>query len=398
MRLRLLAGAALALSAALGAPTVAEEEHTVWRLFVADHAEPRVTVLDLETAAEVASFELAAPASLYVTASKQAVYAVQGSANRVSAIRSGIAVDDHGDHGDIEVTAPSLVEAVVEGERPVHFIEHDGHITIFFDGEGVAKVAGEQDWLKGDLETADYAAAAPHHGVAVKVGETLLISEPHPEDPGKLPVGINVLDRDGNRIGDLHSCPDLHGEASSGHTLAIACATGLLLVEEGTAGPTITHLPYAGLPEGKSTTLLGGVGLKYWLGNYGADKVVLIDPEDAAAFRLVDLPSRRVHFAVDPVNVKYAYIFTEDGALQRLNVLSGAITDTLALTEPYSMDGEWSLPRPRIAVAGHEIAVTDPLGGVVHIVDAESFELEREIAVAGRPYNIVAVGGSGQSH
>ena len=62
------------------------------------------------------------------------------------------------------------------------------------------------------------------------------------------------------------------------------------------------------------------------------------------------------------------------------------------------MDGEWSLPRPRIAVAGDQIAVTDPLKGLVHIVDAKTFELDRDIPVAGLPYNIVAVGGSGATH
>lgn len=70
----------------------------------------------------------------------------------------------------------------------------------------------------------------------------------------------------------------------------------------------------------------------------------------------------------------------------------------LKLTEPYSMDGEWNLPRPRIAVAGEDIAVTDPLKGVIHIVHAEDFELESEIALKGKPFNIVAVGGSGEDH
>jgi hypothetical protein len=143
---------------------------------------------------------------------------------------------------------------------------------------------------------------------------------------------------------------------------------------------------------------LGGVGLQYFLGNYGPDKVALIDPTEADAFRLIELPTRRVHFAVDPQQPKFAYIFTEDGKLHQLDVLSGQITKSIALTEPYSMDGEWSLPRPRIAVAGSEIAVTDPLKGLLHIVNAKTFELDRDIPVQGLPYNIVAVGGSGAQH
>lgn len=59
---------------------------------------------------------------------------------------------------------------------------------------------------------------------------------------------------------------------------------------------------------------------------------------------------------------------------------------------------EWNLPRPRIAVAGEDIAVTDPLKGVIHIVHAEDFELETDIALEGKPFNIVAVGGLGEDH
>lgn len=385
---------ALALTAAASAA-----EHTAWRLFVADHARPEVTAIDLGTDKPVGSFTLKSPATLYTTASKAAVYAVQRDGDQVSAIASGIAISDHGDHGDLEVSPPALLAATVAGDKPVHFVDHDGRLALFFDDEGVARVLDEADWLAGNAATHDLKLAAPHHGVAAPLGDYLLATRPNAEDAKELPVGIDVYGADGKPVGDLHACPDLHGEASSGDTLAIACATGLLLVKARRGGPEITHLPYsAGLPAGKSTTLLGGVGMQYWLGNYGADRVAIIDPSATEPFRLVDLPSRRVHFAIDPQQVQYAYIFTEDGRLNRLDVVSGAIDKSLALTEPYSMDGEWSMPRPRLAVVGNEIAVTDPLEGRIRIVDAKSFEFSRDLATGGTPYNIVAVGGSGVSH
>ncbi|TIM62312.1 MAG: hypothetical protein E5Y60_27495, partial [Mesorhizobium sp.] len=87
-------------------------------------------------------------------------------------------------------------------------------------------------------------------------------------------TGIRVADKAGAPIGGIHACPDLHGEASSGNILAFACATGLLVVSHGDGSPAIRHLPYAdSLPNGKTTTLIGGRGLQYFLGNYGADKV-----------------------------------------------------------------------------------------------------------------------------
>ena len=383
------------VSTALTAPATADET-SVWRLFVGDHTAPQVTAIDLATGTSLATLPLASPASLY--AADGAVFAVQGAGNQVSAIDSGIAVDDHGNHGDIEVTAPALIEAVVAGEKPVHFVEHGGKIALFFDGTGSTSIVEAHRWVDdGEVAAVHFDSGVPHHGVAVPWGDHTIITVPHPEDPSNLPIGVDVLDVDGNVVGGTHGCADLHGEASSGTMLAIACADGLLLVS-GSGEPSITKIGYDGLPEGKSTTLIGGQGLQYFLGNYGADKVVIIDPAEAEPYRLIDLPTRRVHFVTDPVRPKFAYIFTEDGQLRQLDVVKGEIVRSVTVTEPYSMDGEWSLPRPRLAVAGDVIAVTDPLAGKVHLVDAETFEITRDIAVEGLPYTIVAVGGSGTEH
>jgi zinc transport system substrate-binding protein len=62
------------------------------------------------------------------------------------------------------------------------------------------------------------------------------------------------------------------------------------------------------------------------------------------------------------------------------------------------MDGHWSDPRPRIAVAGDAIIVSDPLKGVLHVVDAGSFAETGTIPVEGKPFNVVAIGGSGETH
>ncbi len=389
--------ASLFLTSALVTPAMAEET-TAWRLFVGDHTLPSVSAIDLETRATLGTFPLASPATLYTTHSGEAVFAVQGAGNQISAISSGIAIDDHGDHGDIEISDPALVEAVVAGERPVHFVEHDGQIALFFDGTGTTSIVHEHDWVDdGKVEAREIDSGAPHHGVAVPWGDYAIISVPNAQDPSQLPIGVNVIDAQGNVVGDTHGCADLHGEASSGNMLAIACAEGLLIVT-GSGEPKIEKIDYADLPEGKSTTLVGGQGMQYFLGNYGADKVVIIDPAEADPYRLVELPTRRVHFVTDPVRPRLAYIFTEDGQLRQLDVVKGEIVNSVQVTEPYSMDGEWSLPRPRLAVAGDVIAVTDPLESKVHLVDAASLTLSGEIAVDGAPYSIVAVGGSGSVH
>src|SRR5690606_8755099 len=133
--------------------------------------------------------------------------------------------------------------------------------------------------------------------------------------------------------------------------------------------------------------------------NYGADRILVIDPtEGENGFKLVQLPTRRVHFVTDPIRPQFAYVITEDGQLHQVDVLKGEIAHSLKLTEPYSMDGHWSDPRPRVTVAADKVFVTDPLNSKIHIVDANTFEKAGTITVEGKPFNIVAVGGTGKAH
>lgn len=387
---------ALVLLAAGGA--FAEEETTAWRLFVSDHSAAVVTGVDVASGEIIDRFQTYGPARLVRSEDGTRVLAVQTNDDVVQVIDTGIEFEDHGGHADIHLDAPGLADFTVAGQYPVHTVEHSGKWAVFFDKEGLARVFDNH--LEG-AETPSFVnvvADAPHHGVAVAFGERSLVSVPNPENADALPIGIEVLDRSGDRIGDVAECPDLHGEATSGDLLVFACGDGILVVRAGRSGPEFQHIEYgaAGADE-RVTTVLGGRGLQYFLGNFGARKVVLFDPFEAAPYRVVDLPTRRVDFAVDPIRAQFAYVFTEDGTLRQLNVLSGRLVDDLKLTGPYSMDGNWSDPRPRIAVAGDLIAVTDPLEGKVHLVDAATFEKASEIGLEGMPYTIVAVGGTGMS-
>jgi hypothetical protein len=395
-----LATKALASAALLATASAWADDRSAVHLFVADHTDAAVHAIDAATAKTLARFETASPATLYTSESGRTVFAVQRDGNRVSAYSSGIALDDHGDHGDIEIDAPRALGVDIAGERPVHFVDHHGDVALFFDGEGVARILRESEVLDGKPQAREVTTQAPHHGVAISYGDQVVVTWPNRTDPTKNPDGVRVIDAAGAQVGPDVDCPNLHGEAASGNLLAIACQTGLLLVEAKGGKPQITHISYpADLPrDTKVSTLLGGRGLQYFLGNFGPSAVVLIDPQDEAAFRHVELPMRRVHFAIDPVRVKFAYVFTEDGWLHRLNVLSGKLGDSLALTQPYSMDGHWSEPRARVAVGGDEIFVTDPLAGKIHVIDAEDFTKVREIAVPGKPFSIVAVAGSGETH
>jgi hypothetical protein len=392
---RRLAAACAALMA-VSSPLAADEEHDHWRLVVADHGAPAVRVFELDGAV-AGSFATQGPANLATGPSKTIVYAVQRDADVVQAVDSGITLEDHGDHGDIEVSAPSLLPTALKGDKPVHFVVHDGRIAVFYDDEGIARIYTESGIAAGTAPV-EIDSGAPHHGVALTVGDYVALSIPHPDDPSNLPVGIRILDSTGAQVGDDHACPDLHGEASSGNVVALACATGILFVQPSREGaPSVRHLAYEGLPEGKSTSLIGGVGLQYFVGNFGADAVVVIDPE-TNDFTRISLPVRRVHFVADTSNPHFAFVLTEDGKLHQIDILKGEIAKTAAVTAPYSMDGHWSDPRPRVAVGDGHVFITEPLAGKIHVLDAKTLEAEQPLEVGGTPFNIVAVGGAGHDH
>lgn len=123
--------------------------------------------------------------------------------------------------------------------------------------------------------------------------------------------------------------------------------------------------------------------MQYFIGNYGPDRIILVDPTESDSFRLIQLPTRRVHFVVDPVRAKFAYVFTEDGKLNQIDVLKGEISQSVRVTDPYSMDGHWNDPRPRIAVADNKIYVTDPLKSKIIVLDATSFKRPVKLASKG---------------
>lgn len=395
LRLVAFAGASLAIFAA-GVASAAEQEH--WRVFVADHSAPTVRAVDVKTGMVLATIGIQAPAALEASKSGRTVFAVQSDADRVSAIASGVALDDHGDHGDLKLTTPYLLNGVSKGAKPVHLVEHDGKIAIFHDGDGSVAILAEAQFAKGKLAPQRLETAAPHHGVAVPLGDKALVSIPNPKDAGELPIGMRLIDEQGKAVAD-YACPDLHGEASSGPLLAIACATGLLVVDSQKQEPRITFLPYSpSLPEGKATTLRGAKSLRYFIGNYGPEAIILVDLSAPEPFRLVKLPARRVDFTIDPEHSDRIYVFTEDGSLHRIDAIKGEIVKSAKLTRAYSMDGHWRDPRPRLAVAGEEIVVSDPLAGTLRVVNPETLAENRSIDIDGMPYGLVALGGSGETH
>jgi hypothetical protein len=410
MSRRLFAVFAVATALTSAAPPSAsraeEEQQESWRLFVADHSLPVVRAIDLASGRQIGRFDLKAYAALSLSDTGRTVFAVQSDENIVHVIDTGIVLSDHGEHRDLEVTPPKLIGATIKGENPGHVVTHGDDVAIFYDRTDRFDLLRESSLLQAKPEPKAFNTIAAHHGVAVPMGNHLLVSVPNMQAPvkeGELPprLGLRVLDRDGQQVGDVAPCTGLHGEATSARLVAFGCEEGVLVARPGgTKGPKLEMLGYgASLPQGKVSTLLGGRSMQFFLGNYGEDKVVLIDPDSTETpYRVIDLPTRRVDFVLDPARFQNAYILTEDGKLHLLDTVKGEIVRSETVTEPYSKDGHWRDPRPRLAVAGDNIAITDPRHSLIRLVSSETLKETRTIPVEGQPFGLVAAGGSGASH
>lgn len=373
----------------------APESH--YRLFVGDHADGVVRAYNLHDRSLAGTFEIDQTPALTRSGSGRTVFAVQGDAGKVAVIDTGISFEDHGDHADLKVGDAALLDIVIEGAKPAHVVEGSGTIALFDDGSGDVSLFAESEVLDGNFEPRVLKPGAAHHGLAAPMGDHLVVSVPH-ENPDEPRVGLKVIDRDGNEVGDVVACPGVHGQAQSARIFAFGCHDGIVIASPGAGAPTLEHVSTADLGEGNVSTLKGGTAMAYFLGNYGPSALVVIEPGDEAGFARIDLPTRRVDFTLDPAQPRNAYVLTEDGRLHLVDVVSGTVEQSATVTEPYSMDGHWRDPRPRLAVAGDRIAITDPRAGVVRLISTETLEEADAIDVEGTPYTIVAVGGSGAVH
>ena len=413
---RTLAGAStLALMLAGGAVAQGGHSHdhdhdhdhgdvTLYRLFVGDHASGQVTAIDLSEPENRWRFETTGQNKLFPVAGGAVVAAVQSDDDAVHFFSSGISFEDHGDHADISVSDPKAIEASLTGPRPFHLVDHDGKIVINYDRGGYAEVLDAAALARGEIEPQRFPQARAHHGFVAPMGGTWLSTVASDEEvtgDASVPrLGLQAFDAEGNATGDLATCTAIHGEAFSGAYLVAGCKEGVLTVTAAGEGVEYEMLEYpANLPQDVTTgTILGSNAIQMFLGNHGPDGLVVIDPVDEPHFTRIALPFRRVDFALDQVKPANAFVLTEDGSLHRINMLSAQIEQSARVTEPYSMDGHWNDARPRIAMAGDEVVVTDPNAGLVRRISTADLSELGTIEVEGTPYNIAVVGGSGVVH
>ncbi|GAA6174085.1 hypothetical protein [Sulfitobacter pacificus] len=397
-----LAAALLGAFTAIAAPAWAEDEATAWRIFVADHSAPTITAIDLNAPDQRWTFEVAGPAKLYPSAGEALIVAVQSGNAQVDFLNSGLSLDAHGDHADIEVSEPSHI-GKIEGPSPFHVVNHSGTVAVTFDKGGYASILGEKAILNGELTPQNVPMNVAHHGFVADMGGYFVssVAAEAPKEEGKAPprIGIGSFAADGTPMGKTHTCTDLHGEAFSGSFLLAGCKEGIIAHDTRGGPDAFAMLPYpADFPEASTGTLVGAKAMQSFLGDYDGTSLVIVDPATEPHFTRVALPFREVDFILDPAKPQFAYVLTEDGSLHRLNMLSAKIEQSAKVTQPYSMDGHWRDPRPRMTIADKKLILSDPLAATLRVINTESLAEIDTIAVTGVPYNVSVVGGSGLTH
>ncbi len=394
MKLRLAA-----FTLALSMTSAHSADKATFRALVADHANGKLTLIELPTGKAIGHYGVEGPARLKPNTSGRMIYVTQGQQGRINVFDSGISTVSHGDHFDVEVKAPRLLDAGFTGGKPSHVNYGLGSAAFFFDETGSAQIVEESAIAGGKPRITTIRTASPHHGLAAPLRGHFAMSVPHPTEAKGAPVGIDVVRRDGTSLIKSTECPRLHGEARLDSVSAFGCADGVLFLADEKGKFSFQKVAYPdNVPKERMVrNLLGSQTVRSFLGDFGADGMVVIDPV-SKGFMFVQLPSKRMSFGRDPLLGTLGYVMTEEGQLRRINALTGKLELSLAVTEPYSMEGGFQVARPRISASGGMVVVTDPSKGKIHIIDGAAMKLLKTVDVSGAPFDVAVVGAADADH
>jgi hypothetical protein len=393
--LRLLGTCAAAL---LASQALAADKPT-HRALIADHANGKLTLVEPATGKVLGHYGVEGPGRLKANDSGRLIYITQGRQGRINVFDSGITVDSHGDHFDVAVKPPRLLEASFTGGRPSHVNHGAGMTAIFSDETGTAEAVDEKALLAGKPRSFQIKADAPHHGLVVPMQGHFALSLSQSVDGRTVAHGLDVVKRGGTSVARSADCPRLHGEARVSGINAFGCTDGVLFLSENKGRYELRKATYpADLPQNRMVrNLAGSQTVRSFVGDFGADGMVVIDPA-TMGFSFVQLPARRLSFGRDQLNGELAFVVTEDGRLHRLNALTGKLEGSLAVTGGYSMEGGAAVARPRLSANGGVVVITDPAVGKAHVVDAAKMLLLRSIDIPGAPFDVAVVGANAHDH
>lgn len=381
----------------------AEEEVVApQRLFVADGKDGAVRLLDLSDGSTLAEYSLSGPARLYRGPSGTLAFAVQREQNQVDLLDSGVRFVEHEEHYDLDLEEPAQLDFALAIAQPTHFVIHDEQVAIFGDGDGTVTLLTEAAARGGDAPRT-FATGRAHHGVAVPLGDHMVLSLPDPDNEAAiLPVGVTVQTMAGAEVARFAGCPGLHGEASVGKSaVAFGCSDGVLLVQQDGAAFSAAKIPNPA--DNPNAARVGALdysdAAEMLVGNFSREGIVLIDTT-ALTMTPVRTPAPLWPFALAEHDPHLVVVLTLDGQLHTIDGESGEITGSVAAIEafePPTQGGEGVI-LPLLQVAGEMAYISDPNAGTVTEVHLAEMAVERTLTLPGAPYSLAAFGALADFH
>ena len=275
------------------------------------------------------------------------------------------------------VKTENHVVALTVGEID-HVVVHEGRTALFADGSGTASLMGTGAFEDGQVdpdEVDEYAADAPHHGVAVPLADGNLLVTAGTEESRST---VRVLSADGGVLAETPDCPGVHGEAtakptSQGDVVVLGCEDGPVIYRDG----AFSKVP---VPEAyqRSGNLFGSPESSVVLADYKTDpdadlerptRIGLIDTV-AGAVKTVDLGSAYWFRSLARGPEGEAVVLTYNGKLVILDEETGETIHEVPVVGAWEEPAEWQLPAPAVKVGADGLAyVTEPAAKKLHVVD-----------------------------
>jgi len=302
----------------------------------------------------------------------------------------------HGDHTHSFVSDPQLSDVIIKGNEPGHVVYHAGRTSTWADGEGKATFF-ETDSLTG-VDEADelhglweYEAAAPHHGVAVPLGDRSALVSVGTEE-GRTGAQYVV---DGKVSAESNECPGLHGAEGLDDAAVAGCENGALILRDGTFSKATAPDEY-----GRIGNLRTAAGSPIAVGDYKTDpeggigltQISLINTTDAT-LRTVDTGSTYTWRGLARGFDGSALVLGTDGALRVINPETGEVTRSIPVMSEWQVPEEWQTAHP--AIAEHEgfVYVTDPATNTLHTVNYTKGEVVSSTTLPKTPIEIAVATG-----
>ncbi|MCM6773494.1 zinc metallochaperone AztD [Nocardia sp. CDC159] len=285
-----------------------------------------------------------------------------------------------------------FTDTTFAASEPGHVVRHGGRTVLFADGSGEVTVFDPHELGSGTPRTETYRAAAPHHGVAVRLttGELVVTV-----GTAERRTGVAVLDRDRREIARNEDCPGVHGESAvRGEAVVMGCQTGALIYRNGSLTKVTSPTPY-----GRIGNQAGNDASPIALGDYKQDRdaelerpqrISLIDTRDAS-LRLVDIGTSYTFRSLARGPRGEALVLGTDGRVHVVDPVAGTVVRRIEVIGPWEEPLRWQEPRPAIFVRGNDVYVSDPATRKVHRVDLAAGAVTTTVTLPGVPNELSGV-------